>query len=366
MAREMNTSLFFELLQVALGNRVNLSCNPSKEEWRDIYISSKMHALLGITFVGVERLPESQLPPKPLLLQWLVAAEHIKELNEQLSNSAVAISKHFLQDGFRNVVLKGQGIAQYYSVDNIAAYRTPGDVDIWLDANRKDIIRYVRAQMADSKIVYHHMDFPMMYGAEVEVHFTPSWMNDYFTNCRLQAFFNGYREILFSSNGSAVEMPVPTLAFNRVYVLVHIYRHLFHEGIGLRQLMDYYYVLRQGFADSERKEAMQEIHRLKMSRFASAVMWILKDVFGLEECYMITSPNEKEGRFLLNEILRSGNFGQYDKSLVRKPKDSSLVFGVRKLKRIFRFVRSYPSEVLWSPLFKVWHYIWRLRMRKIV
>ena len=153
------------------------------------------------------------------------------------------------------------------------------------------------------------------------------------------------------------EIPSPNSAFNRVYILVHIYRHLFHEG----QLLDYYYVLHQGFTEEERAETMRTLRSLKMERFTAAVMWVLQEVYGMDGRYLLTTPNEREGRFLLNEIMLAGNFGHYDERLQHERGESALHWGLRKVKRNFRFVRSYPSEVLWSPLFKLWHWWWRRR-----
>ena len=151
---------------------------------------------------------------------------------------------------------------------------------------------------------------------------------------------------------------MPTLELNRVFILVHIYRHLFSEGIGLRQLMDYYYVLRQGFTEAERRETLQVLESLKMVRFAGAVMWVLQQLFGMDDRYLLIAPNEREGRFLIREVMLAGNFGQYDTRLQHYEGESALHWGLRKVMRNFRFVRSYPSEVLWSPLFKIWNYLW--------
>lgn len=352
--------LFIELLQISLGNRVGFSRTPSADEWRGLFVLSKKQTLLGITYAAIERIPEEQRPPRQLTLQWIVEAEHIKRLNEELNTKAVSISQLFLKDGFRNIILKGQSVAQYYRISNLDLYRTPGDVDIWLDGNRRDIIKYVRGKMSDCNIVYHHVDFPKVDGVEVEVHFTPSWMNSLFTNCKLQHYFQQNAHELFSTSkvGNG-EIPKPTPTFDRVYILVHIYRHLFHEGVGLRQIMDYYFVLKQGFTEKERIATMRILQTFKMTRFASAVMWVLQEIFGLESQYLLIQPNEKEGIFLFDEIMRSGNFGQYDLALLRKRNESNISFALRKIRRNFRFVYSYPSEVLWSPIFKVWHYLWR-------
>ena len=393
--------LFFELLQVAIGNRKMLTHTPTAEEWSELYTLAQRQTLVGIAFRGIEQLPAAQRPPKALLMQWYMATERIKSLNADLDRKAMMVANRFLEEGFPGLVLKGQGISKLYilrdndneninqpfgreklpSASTLGVYRTSGDIDIWLHGKRKDILSYVHHHVPDCKPVYHHVDFPVVDGLDIEVHFTPSWMNSPVTNRRLQRFFresagfNSQTVPLFiegragqsevegvtsvARRQSYSEIPSPSLAFNRVYILVHIYRHLFHEGIGLRQLMDYYFVLHQGFTEEEREETMRTLRSLKMQRFTAAVMWVLQEVYGMESRYLLTEPNEREGRFLLSEIMLAGNFGQYDERLQHERGEGALHWGLRKIKRNFRFVRSYPSEVLWSPVFKLWHYFWR-------
>ena len=371
--------LFFELLQVAIGNRKELTHTPTAEEWSELYTLAQRQTLVGISFRAVEQLPEAQRPPKALLMQWMMATERIKALNTDLDRKALAVANKFLSEGFPSVILKGQGISKLYILrdnvnenDNclldgelsifnsqfsIQEYRTPGDIDIWLHGARKDILNYVRCHVPDCKPVYHHVDFPVIEGLDIEVHFMPSWMNSPVTNHRLQRWFRSFNFQFSIFNYK--EIPSPNIAFNRIYILVHIYRHLFHEGIGLRQLLDYYFVLHQGFTEEERAETMRMLCSLKMERFTAAVMWVLQEVYGMDDHYLLTTPDEREGRFLLNEIMMAGNFGHYDERLQHEQGETTLHWALRKIKRNFRFVRSYPSEVLWSPLFKLWHWVWR-------
>lgn len=376
--------LFFELLQIALGNRTEFSHTPTEEGWKDLFLLAQKQAMVGIAFRGIEQLPETQRPPKSLLMKWYIATERIKAMNVDLDHKALAIANKFLDEGFPNMILKGQGVSKLYQIRNngtpslneaeesattfksqlsIKDYRTPGDIDIWLSGERKDILKYVRNLVPECKPVYHHVDFPVIKGLEIEVHFTPTWMNSPFTNRRLQQFFCSFPfEVPDSSHSKYSELPVPNLNFNRVFILVHIYRHLFAEGIGLRQMLDYYFVLCQGFTAEERTETMRALHALRMERFAAAVMWVLKEVFGMENQYLLTVPDKQDGQFLLNEIMLAGNFGQYDERLRYMRGESVVSWGWRKIKRNFRFVHCYPSEVLWSPFFKVWHWWWRKRV----
>ena len=77
------------------------------------------------------------------------------------------------------------------------------------------------------------------------------------------------------------------------------------------------------------------------------------------EPWMICAPNEKEGKKLLEEIMKGGNFGQYDTRDAALKKGGMIKHGVWKLKRVLRLVRSYPEEALWEPVFRVWHLGWR-------
>lgn len=375
--------LFFELLQVAIGNRSALSQTPTLMGWGELYALAKKQAMVGITYRGIEQLPDSQRPPKALLIQWHLSTERIKALNADLDRKALEVANNFLKDGFRSLVLKGQGISKLYilrdhenvnenscleSELSIKEYRTPGDIDIWLEGDRKKILGYVCQHVKECDPSYHHVDYPISDNVEIEVHFTPSWMNSSFTNRRLQKFFDTHCPWSAANSQEPIdsysEIPTPSAAFNRVYVLLHIYRHLFYEGIGLRQLLDYYFVLQQGFTEEERQETMRTLSSFKMERFTGAMMWVLQEVFGMDNRYLLTTPDEREGRFLLNEIMLAGNFGKYDERLQYEKGEGELSRAIRKVRRNFRFVSNYPSEVLWSPIFKLWHYFWRAYYRR--
>ena len=351
--------IFFELLQIAVGNRTGFNKVLTDEEWEGVFDLSQKQAMTGIAFLGIERLPEGERPKRELLLRWYMATERIKEENKTMDRKTLIVANRFLMEGFPSVILKGQGIARLYPNGE---YRTPGDIDIWLGGRRKDIVRYVRLYSPDSLLTYHHIEFDAVKGTEIEVHFTPSWMNGYFTNRRLQDFFNMERSGFErrERTDDYTEIPVPSLDFNRVFILVHIYRHFFYEGIGLRQMLDYYYVLCHGFSEKDRKKTVDVLKSLGMIRFAGAVMYVLKNVFGMEERFMLVPANEREGKFLLDEIMQAGNFGKYDARLERKRNETAWFRLVRSLKRNARFLRYYPNEVLWNPVFRTWQFLWRM------
>ena len=213
----------------------------------------------------------------------------------------------------------------------------------------------------EARALYHHIDLGEFKGVEVEVHYRPSFMNSPIYNHRLQRWFRCHTEStdtveLTDGVGS---INVPNREFNVVFQLAHVYNHLLHEGIGLRQIIDYYYLLKTtNFTNFTNFEGHSLLRRLGLWEIAGAMMWVLNEVLGLEEKYLIAPKDERRGRLLLAEIMKGGNFGFYDVENQRA--DSQLKKNWLRIRRDFRMMRYFPSECLWEPLFRVYHFFWRM------
>lgn len=354
--------LFFQLLRLGDEPQPALPGPAGADEWAGALAEARRQTLTGVMFATVGRLPEGQRPPRRLLLEWYAESERIRAANRLVNRRATELTARFAAWGLRSVVLKGQGVALLYPDPLL---RMPGDIDLWTDAPRGELFAMLRREFPKIPAFYHHMECPFFDDVSVEVHFTPSWMNRPGTNRHLQSFFRREAKRQFSRR---VELPegagsvcVPDAAFNCVYLLVHIYRHLFGGGIGLRQLMDYHYLLLAGCSDAERRVALGELNRLGLTGFARAVMYVLGRVFATPSDRLLLPPDEGEGRFLLREVMLAGNFGRYDPRTRQRADEGDLLRFVRHCRRNLRFVGYHPGETLCTPLFKVWHRLWRLR-----
>lgn len=347
--------LFIELLQVTVGKRDSLSRVPSSSEWQDLHEEGQRQAVDSVILDGIERLPENQRPPKALLLQWIGTGEMLKQRNQLLNKACIELQAVLTKSGFKSCILKGQGNALLYPNPLL---RKCGDIDIWVDGDRTTILGFLRENGAVGSIDIKHCDWNILQDVPVEVHFIPTWFYNPFTNKKLQNWFEEQKDVQYN-NESELGFTKPTISFNLVYVLIHIYRHLFDEGIGLRQLMDYYYVLKDSTVE-ERQEAIRVLCSFRMRRFVGAVMYFLQDFFKLDEGFLLCQPFQTDGQFLLNEIMRAGNFGHYDERNHRQ--HGRLANGIENIKRNLRFVGRYPQEVCWMPAWKVWHWCWRKKM----
>ena len=449
----MNTQqkIFFDFLRFSIGSAKETPSSLKEADWKELYRIAQKQCLVGVLFDGIKKLPAEHMGmKKELLLQWMAESQMLEKANVRLNDAAIHVSEWFRKKGFRTCILKGQGNALMYPY---LYSRTPGDIDIWVEGGDKRVISFVRSISPHEKACYHHIEFPSYKGVEVEVHYRPSFLLCFWHNRKLQKYYERVKEEQFSHRvmlGGQGEIAIPTVEFNLIFQLTHIYAHLMNEGIGLRQLLDYYYVLCDFYkvyqnssnpsvslskgsstfspspsssgsgdvtapsrcseplrskdggpskvspncAGWDRQDAIgdmtsataststdtsataarssfaanssaaidrvqKELKELGVWKFAGGIMYIMQVVFGMPASRLIVPPNEKYGRFVLNEVLKAGNFGKHDER--NRFGRSKLGHNLQRVYRDMRLVRYFPTEALSEPFFRVWHFFWRLR-----
>lgn len=349
----MTTNVLYELIQIALGNRNQLSRIPTAKEWYAIFVEASQQAVVGITFVGIEKLPKEQMPLEMLLFQWIGTAEQIKQQNAHVDRMTAQIWRQLNDDGLDAAILKGQGIAKLYNNHNhnFGEYRQSGDIDVWVKGGYQTVCGYVQRTHPTRDLAYHRFHYDYFDDMEVELHHRPTLMRNLQDDRKLARWYNSFDAdsfVYLEDKGFAV----PPVEFNRIFILTHIYRHFLFEGIGLRQVIDYYFVLKAN-GGKDKEEVAKILKELRLTRFAEAVMWILHTQLGLEEQYLICGINEKEGRFVLSEIEQTGNFGRADSRFKKMSK-------VRRMtKHGIHLLLHYPSEVIWTPIWLFYHKVWK-------
>ena len=462
--------MIFDFLKYCLDRKDSMSNVVADIDWQQLYSFASKQAILGLCFDGIERLgkeyPE-ELKQNPigreLLMTWMGKAQQIRRQNVKVNGVAAKLYSKFREDGLRCCILKGQGNALMYPNPYS---RTPGDIDVWVNASREEITEYAKKHFKlGDDIRYQHIETSVD-GVPVELHFFPCTMNNPLYHARLQKWFKRNADLQCSNVVSlpdgAGDIAIPTTAFNVVYQLTHLYHHFFDEGIGMRQIIDYFLVVndfsknvflnnksskitpslftlkegstshpdpltlrgeggnrptrcseplrskdggpskvspdcagwdRRGVSgdtgsvscssapgssitsvssasttDSSASTALNVVQRelkyLGLWKFAGAVMFVLHEVLGLAEDKMIVPMDEKRGRLLLAEILDGGNFGRHFTKYAGFTHQSMGKKYFLKIWRNMHFVRYYPAEALCEPLFRTWHFFWRLKYKK--
>jgi hypothetical protein len=326
-------------------------------DWNKLLVWAEQQAIVGVIFQGIQRAGKSLGIPTDILFKWIGYVNQIEYRNKLLNKRCVELTDFLAHRGFDTCILKGQGNASLYPNP---LWRTPGDIDVWTRKKSiRETIQFAREKNPKGKVCYHHVDYGEYDGVEVEIHYRPSFMFNPVHNCRLQKWF------LVHGEGGMVELPdgvgsicVPNREFNIVFQLSHIYNHLLHEGIGLRQVIDYYFLLKSNTNRTNDTNIRETLRNLGLYKIAGAVMWVLNEVLGLEERYLVVSKDEKRGKVLLAEIMKGGNFGHCD--VENQKATTAIQKNILRIKRDLRMMRYFPSECLWEPVFRVYHFFWRL------
>ena len=360
-------------LRYSLGDKADLSIVVAKIDWRQLYTFASNQAIIGICFDGIERLGNeypNELKQNPigkdLLMTWMGAAQQIRRQNRKVNRVAAKLYSKFREDGLRCCILKGQGNALMYPNPYS---RTPGDIDVWVNASREYLTEYAKRHFnQEDDIRFHHLEITMD-GVPVELHFFPCSMNNPIYHARLQKWFRRNADLQCSHivglPDGAGDIAIPTSAFNVVYQLCHLYHHFFDEGIGMRQIIDYYYVVSMLNVNCEMLTCLpKELKHLGLWKFAGAVMYVLHEALGLSEKKMIAPMDEKRGELLLAEILEGGNFGRHFTKYGGFTHQNMGKKYFLKIWRNMHFVRFYPAEALSEPIFRTWHFFWRLKHRR--
>ena len=471
---------FFAFLKYCLGYKENMSRVIAGMNWHELYSFASKQALLGLCFEGIERLGEEypeelRLNPigRELLMTWMGKAQQISRQNMKVNAVASKLFSMLREDGMRCCVLKGQGNALMYPNPYS---RTPGDIDVWIDASRERIMEYAQKKFElEDDIRLQHLETSLD-GVPVELHFFPCSMNNPIYHARLQKWFRRNADLQCSHivglPDEAGDIAIPTTAFNVVYQLCHLYHHFFDEGIGMRQIIDYFLVVndfsKNVFLDTDflkqqdnyskitpslftlkegstshpdplssgaREETalrcseplrykdggpskvspdcagwdrldaigaskpspncagwdrlaiegdnsggsatavtssastaldvvQRELKYLGLWKFSGAVMYVLHEALGLSEEKMIAPMDEKRGKLLLEEILNGGNFGKHFTKYGHFTQQGMAKKYFLKIWRNMHFVRYYPAEALSEPIFRTWHFFWRLKHRR--
>lgn len=320
--------IIIELIQLALGTRDNLSVAPTVSEWDAIIREASQQGLVGIVYVGVQKImrhPGCTLTKQQLLL-FSGYAIKMKERNIRVSSQGERVLRHFQEAGFQLILLKGQSHLSNYP-DYLRGLRAPGDIDIWVKGECiKDVYQFVKKDFPEVEYTYLHIHYPVFAETLVEIHYRPSYLFNPFYNHRLQKWFDRI-------DLKELEDVTKFRSFNAIFQPLHLYRHLAWEGVSLRQLLDYYFLLKQNPEVDE-----GELKRLGILKFQ-------KDLIAVSLYLFENTPlSSSSAKILLDDILVTGKLG-------RKP-----ITRIRY--RILHLSKSYSKDILWVPFAQLHHKLW--------
>ena len=345
--------LLYNLIRIAIGNSKALTRQLTDDEWESLYMVCEKQAVLGIAFVGIQKLPKEQMPPIDLFEKWSEKAQRAKDRNELYNRRCKEICDTFDSNGYESCIVKGQSNIVYYPED-LKNYRAARELDIisWpmgQKAGKRDIMEYVNFLYISSsrhlkpKVVYHHVEWDTA-TIPVDIRIEPSYFNCPWHDRRFLKWLNEN----ISASKIELGIPIASTYFNVVYLLVHLYRRMFCEGISMDFLLDLYFILVRFNKESVNKEELMKVlSHLGMRRFTTGIMYVLRTVFDMADEYLLCPPSKRAGKFVLTMTMQRGYAIESERHK-RFKRLSSIKRIFTWTRRNWRFLPQYPLEVFFD------------------
>ncbi len=352
---------FFTLLKAGLWKQqADATLFESGVEWLSIFTLAKSQSLLGIIFDGMHTLPEACMPERKIYLQWCSLVGKIEQSNSKLNAELKNIFSLYTLHGLTPVLLKGQGVAQNYPNP---FHRQCGDIDVYLgskqyrEANKLILkdggVENLEESNKHSGFQWHQIEVE---NHRIAASLSAPRANAYFQQLIKSWFPNG-RTVTIDGFSTTV----PPAEFDALFLLIHAVIHFLSGGIGLRQVCDWACLLHARQAELKHTEVAESYRRTGLTRAGKAFGYIAVEYLGLplEELPFELGEKDKErGEWLLNDILQTGNFGQFDRRRKIKPKGywSGKWYTFTKIINRCRELGEFaPGEARWYPFMLAMH-----------
>lgn len=358
MALDDKTQSYLDFLSFSLcPQERNVPKGVSHLNWSELLAFAKKQCIVGIFWGGILQLSniDDNKPSEDDVMEWLKDVVKLERRGAILDNKTVEVFNQFRKDGFRCCILKGQTNNRFYPSPYV---RTPGDIDIWVEGGRKKLRHYILSKVGHTEVEYHHLDFPLFNDAPVEVHNIPIFSCNLLNNLRIQKYFSS--EFVRQMDNNVLLMNKQQVCgltddANIIFQLLHMHKHLCTEGLGLRHIIDFYYLLNSAqLSKMDSSRIVSQITAFHLYKFAGGVTYILHTILGLNDEKCIVPENVIEGKYILSQILIGGNFGKYDnRYLEYKNKKRHWSRFVSLMKMLCSRWRHDPYEISWQPLFYI-------------
>jgi len=302
-------------------------------------------------------------PSQELLAQWQYAVSEIEsKFLQHLKLISYLSIRYEMEAGLSPVILKGLGLAAYYPQPN---HRYAGDIDMYFGgkAASEKIDQLVTRWGAKVEGGEDNVETVfVMSGVVLENHKVLIESSNPFISRRTRRDLENkiqagtiFRQTLVEKTPIKVLVPI----YNHLLLLTHSLKHVLNAGIGFRQLCDVAMLLRSE-RNLDGKALRQLLKEWGIYRWACLVYAFCVEYLGTAVTNLPFTFNLQDYRpdILLQEVWKSGNFGQMDQRMAQRAPGGDSVFTAKRIYgNAWRFLKYAPGDAIGLPLEYTFGYI---------
>lgn len=354
--------VLFALLRSGLWDRAvdDFSCFPLNEfEWNSLFKIACEQTVEGIVYDGIQQLPKEFLPPRNILLTWVVRIERIETRNMVMNTCIQEQLQFFERLNVKPILLKGQGIANYYPKRN---HRVSGDIDWYFDETKDSKIVEKELKAKNVKIFSLTIDSLNYAWRSCEVEHHTKLFDVFNPLARLQLDKIKRDKFFELSNGTEKGYKILPPFLNIIQVNLHILKHLLSFGIGLRQFCDSAILYASLIGQYDKEELFRVYKKIGILDWIYVLHDLLVRYIGLsEESLPFPLKQKIDSQWMLEDVMTTGNFGFFDDQYSVLKADNTIE-RKHKTQRIWYALRRYfglaPYEAMCFP---VVHFVERFK-----
>lgn len=307
-------TLLLELVQVGLGVKNKLGHIPSPKEWRRLLELSQIQTVAGMAFDGVQRLEkQGYKPPFELLMEWIGLAEQIKSQNETHLNVIKKTLSCLRSHNIDVVFMKGPIVGNRYPNP---LRRQCGDIDFVV--SKKDFSKTLDTLdtigRVDRLLIHEHHGMAFVEGVTLEPHFkVHNFQNPKVNEAMRELFEEFFPDNLIVESIDDIEIPTFPPEFELAVLVGHMVNHVYAEGLGLRQVVDFMMFMNKKYPSIDKEESLEYLKKMKMDRAFRIFTCICEKYLGMSISIAELDYTKKERRFadiMMKNIMAVGNFGR--------------------------------------------------------
>ena len=305
MQSSKNTLL--SLVRLGIGHRTDVLTEAVN--WDEVQALADKQGLAAVLVDGIEKLPESQRPPKEDLLQMIGQVVQSYEYRYELYRRAIAELACFYKEyNLKMMILKGYTCSLDWPKPE---HRPCGDIDIWLFGKQKEADAALAASSKfhdpsfkiDSS--HHHHTVFDWHGFTVENHYDFVNVHAHKSSAELEKIFKQLGQDdshAVEVNGEKVYLPSPNL--HALFMIRHMVSHFAAAEITLRQVLDWAFFVEKHTKEVDWVWLDGMLDKFHMKEFVSCINAICVEDLGFSVNFFPTVqfiPELKES--VLEDIL---------------------------------------------------------------
>lgn len=276
---------FLQLVRLGIGTETVSSFRiqvPNSVDWVALKALADKHGLLAVIIDGIEHLPETQRPPKDLLLQWI--GEVMQSYEQRYKSYEIAIGSlagFYNAYGFKMMVLKGYTCSLDWSKSN---HRPCGDIDIWLFGKQKEADEAISSERGikiDTSEQHHTVFYWNSF--MVENHYDIIDVHHRKSSFELEKLFKQLADdesCVIKVNEEDVY--VPTINLHALFLVYHTMLHFTSTEMSIRQILDWAFFVEKHGKDVNWDWLLSVLKEYHLMEFFNIVNAICVDNLGFK------------------------------------------------------------------------------------